>query len=363
MKKRLTIFALGGNELSPAGIIDSDSGKIFLPDLARQWKKTADTCELLAKIISKNPDENYIITHGNGPQVGNLIMNSKSGTVELDVCDADTQGSMGYMLSQLTNSLRILGVNKIAAETLTKVVVDESDPSFNFPTKFIGPSYTKKEALEKIEKENRPFKYYKKDQNNNELWRWVVPSPLPLEIVEIDLIEANLQAGVIPIVVGGGGIPVRKVKSEVINGEEIYLCKYGIEYRRKYSSNNPPVNIFTGVNAVIDKDLASSLLGKTIIERENKRGNDVEAALCIFTNIDGVKINYQQPDQKDLVNLTLSEIENLYNRNIFPDGSMAPKIKAAIYFLKGGGKKVMITKAELYEETLLGINGTTIVPD
>lgn len=363
MKKQLTIFALGGNELSPAGFIDSDSGKIFLPDLAGQWKKTADTCELLAKIISKNPDQYYIITHGNGPQVGNLIMNSKSLTVELDVCDADTQGSMGYMLSQLTNSLRIMGVNKIAAETLTKVVVDDSDPAFSFPTKFIGPSYSKKEALEKIKKENRPFRYYKKDHNNNELWRWVVPSPPPLEIVEIDLIEANLQAGVIPIVVGGGGIPVRKVKPEIINNEELYLCKYGIEYRRKYSINNLPVNIYTGVNAVIDKDLASSLLGKTIIERENNRGNDIEATLCIFTNIDGVKINYQKPDQRNLLHLTLSEIENLYNQNIFPEGSMAPKIKAAINFLKGGGKKVLITRAELYEETLLGINGTTIEPD
>ncbi len=363
MKKRLTIFALGGNELSPTGIIDSDTGKIIFPDLAGQWKKTAETCELLAKIISKNPNEDYIVTHGNGPQVGNLIMNSKSGIVELDVCDADTQGSMGYMLSQLTNSLRIIGVNKIAAETLTKVVVDESDLAFSFPTKFIGPSCSKEEAIEKTAKENRQFKYYKKDENNNELWRWVVPSPMPIEIVEIDLIEANLQAGVIPIVVGGGGIPVRKVKPEIINDEEIHFCKYGIKYKRKYLKDNLPVNIYTGVNAVIDKDLASSLLGKTIIEKENKRGNDVEATLCIFTNIDGVKINYQKPDQKDLVHLTLSEIEYLFNRNIFPEGSMAPKIKAAIDFLKGGGKKVLITKAELYEETLLGIKGTTIESD
>ncbi len=363
MKKRLTIFALGGNELSPAGIIDPVTGKIIFPDLAGQWKKTADTCELLAKIISKNPDGDYIVTHGNGPQVGNLIMNSKSGTVELDVCDADTQGSMGYMLSQLTNSLRIIGVNKIAAETLTKVLVDESDPAFSFPTKFIGPSYSKEEAFEKAAKENRPFRYYKKDGNNNELWRWVVPSPPPLEIVEIDLIEANLQAGMIPIVVGGGGVPVRKVKPEIINDEEIYFCKYGIQYKRKYSIDNLPVNIYTGVNAVIDKDLASSLLGKTIIEKEYNRGNEVEASLCIFTNIDGVKLNYQQPDQKDLIHLKLSEIESLFNHNIFPEGSMAPKIKAAINFLKGGGKKVFITKAELYEDTLLGIKGTTIESD
>jgi len=360
MKRRLTIFALGGNELSPTGLIDPATGKLIIQGIAEQWKKTSATCELLAKIIKENPDDYYILTHGNGPQVGNLMMNGNSSLVELDVCDADTQGSMGYMLAQLSNSLRILGINKIVAETITKVVVDEQDPAFNFPSKFIGPSFSKEDALNQQSKEDRPFKFYKKEDNGNELWRWVVASPEPIEVVEIELIEANLRAGIIPITVGGGGIPVKKVKPVIVNDEEVYRCKYGIEYRRKYNHDNTPAEIYSGVDAVIDKDLASSLLGTKLIQRASKYGDELEAELFIFTDIDGVKLNYQQHDEIDLRHVSLKQIKDLYEKNIFPSGSMGPKIKAAINFLEGGGVKVYITKSELYREALSGKSGTLI---
>ena len=362
MEKQLKIFALGGNEISPAGAVNSDTGKLILPGLSDQWKRTSNTCELLAKIIKEAPDDYYIITHGNGPQVGNLLMNGnyKEMGSDIDVCDADTQGSMGYMLSQLTNSLSILGVNKVAAETISKVVVDENDYAFRFPSKFIGPSFAKKDAMEMQQKENRPFMFYKKDENGGDLWRWVVPSPEPVDIIEIDVIEANLRAGIIPIAVGGGGIPVVKIKPEVIDGFEVYKCKFGISYQRKYSPNNLPANIYSGIDAVIDKDLSSSLLGISLIKRANARGENLHVELFIFTDIDGVKLNYQQPDQIDVRHLTLDEARRLYNENVFPAGSMGPKIKAAINFLEGGGKKVYITSSEFYDETLKGNAGTLI---
>ena len=362
MVKELKIFALGGNEISPAGIFDMNTGKFVFPSLSEQWKRTSKTCDLLAKIIHDAPDEYYIITHGNGPQVGNLLMNSNNSDLssEIDICDADTQGSMGYMLSQLTNSLSILGIKKIAAETISKVVVDESDPAFLSPSKFIGPSVTQKDAFEMQQKENRPYMFYKKDGNGTELWRWVVPSPEPIDIIETDIIEANLMAGNIPIAVGGGGIPVIKIKPEITDGYEIYRCKFGIKYSRKFSLNNLPVNIYSGVNAVIDKDLSSSLLGIKLLKKMRARGEKINAEFFIFTDIDGVKLNYQQRDQIDLRHLSLNEVRKLYNENIFPAGSMGPKIKAAINFLEGGGRRVIISNSDLYEETLNGKAGTII---
>jgi carbamate kinase len=367
MPKRLTIFALGGNEVAPTGRTDPQTGKLVMPDLAEQWQRTAETCKLLAEIIKEDPDDYYIVTHGNGPQVGNLMLKEdgyfhRNNSVPLDVCDADTQGSMGYMLAQLTNNLKLLGVNRIAAETITRVVVDKADPDFFNPVKYIGPSYSKDEALKKQSEDNRTMKFYKMNGNNIELWRWVVPSPRPIDIIEIDLIENNMRSGVIPIAVGGGGIPVAKVIPEISGGEEIYRCSFDITYKREYNPANKPVDIYAGVEAVVDKDLASALLGKMLIERAKSRGEDLEAQFIIFTDVDGVKLNYQKPDQKDLSRLTLAELKELYNSGVFPPGSMGPKIEAAINFLESGGKKVIITKASLYKETLPGKAGTIIEP-
>jgi carbamate kinase len=365
MLKRLTIFALGGNEVAPTGRTDPKTGKLVMPDLAEQWQRTAETCKLLAQIIKENPDDYYIITHGNGPQVGNVILREENSypqpnIMPLDVCDADTQGSMGYMLAQLTNNLKILGINRIAAETVTRVVVNKNDPNFFNPTKFIGPSYTKEEAQKKQSGENRMMKFYKKNGNDIELWRWVVPSPHPIDIIEINVIENNMLNNIIPIAVGGGGIPVVKVLPEIVGDEEIYKSNFDIVYKRKYNPLNDSIDIYTGAEAVVDKDLASSLLGKLILERAELRGENIEAQLIIFTDVDGVKLNYQQDDQKDLRHLSLIEIKSLYNNGVFPAGSMGPKIESAINFLENGGKKVIITKASLYNETLSGNAGTVI---
>lgn len=367
MKKKLRIFALGGNEVSPTGKIDPQTGKLIIPDLPEQWRRTAETCKLLAGIIKQNPEDYYVITHGNGPQVGNIILRAEYAhpilhLLPLDVCDADTQGAMGYMLTQLTYDLKILGIERLVAETVTRVVVDENDPAYLNPSKFIGPSYTKEEAQKKMSDQGHKMKFYKYNDNKEELWRWVVPSPLPKEILEIDIVDNNMRSGIIPITVGGGGIPVRKVNPEFIRDEEIYKCNYNIIYKRKYNQSSNPIDIYTGVEAVVDKDLASSLLGIKLLQMAKSKQESLSAELIIFTDIDGVKLNYQQPNQIDIRNASLNEIKALYDANIFPPGSMGPKIKAAINFLEGGGEKVYITKASLFYETLEGKVGTVIIP-
>ncbi len=365
MKKKLKIFALGGNEVSPAGRIDHKTGRLLMPDIPEQWKRTSETCALLAKIIKENPDDYYILTHGNGPQVGNmLLMVEHAGHGEnilpLDICDADTQGSMGYMLSQLTNALKIEGINRIAAETISRVVVDPADPAFQEPSKFIGPSYTREDAFKQKDRNGHNVKFYKINGNGEELWRWVVPSPEPLDIVEIDLIETNMKAGIIPIAVGGGGIPVKRIVPRIENGYEVYESNFDIVYKRKYSKKNIPVSLYSGVEAVIDKDLASALLGRLLMQRSKNDGIDLDAELVIFTDVDGAKLNYQKPDQTDLRKLTVGETQKLLNQGYFPPGSMGPKIKAAINFINGGGQRVLITKGDLYNETLMGRGGTVI---
>ncbi len=365
MKKKLRIFALGGNEVSPSGKIDPKTGKLIIPDLPEQWQRTAETCKLLAKIIAEDPNDYYVITHGNGPQVGNILLRAEYSQpilhlLPLDVCDADTQGAMGYMLAQLTNDLRVLGIDRIAAETVTRVVVDETDPEYAAPSKFIGPSYSKEDALKKRDNEGYKMKFYKLNEQREEIWRRVVPSPKPIDIVEIEIIETNLHAGIIPIAVGGGGIPVKKVKPELYNGEEIYSCNYNIIYKRKYNSLLSPIDIYTGVEAVVDKDLASSLLGSMLIQRAKNRGEELEAELIIFTDVDSVKLNFQKPGQKDIRKASTNELKQLMDNNIFPRGSMAPKIEAAINFVSSGGRRAYITKASLYYETLAGRAGTTI---
>ena len=365
MKKRLRIFALGGNEVSPTGQADSKSGKLIIPDLPEQWRRTAETCKLLAKIIKESPEDYYIITHGNGPQVGNILLRAEYAQpilhlLPLDVCDADTQGAMGYMLAQLTNDLRVLGIDRIAAETVTRIVVDENDPEYLEPSKFIGPSYTKEDAFKKQALEGHKMKFYKLNEKGEELWRRVVPSPKPADIVEIEIIDTNMRAGIIPIAVGGGGIPVKKVKPDLINEEEVYRCNYSIVYKRKYNPMLLPIDIYTGVEAVVDKDLATSLLGSMLIQKSKDRNEELDAELIIFTDVDSVKLNFQKPNQKDIRKATLKELKKLLKDKAFPQGSMAPKIEAAINFIEAGGRRVYITKASLFYETLAGNAGTKI---
>ena len=377
--KMYRIFAFGGNEVAPIGITDKE-GRSINPDIPTQWQRTVQTCEEIAGIMEKNPDDNYIITHGNGPQVGNILLRAEYSlkilhNIPLDVCGADSQGGMGYMIAQLGNVLRSRGINKTVAETVTQVVVSRDDPAFQDPTKFIGPPYSEVDALERSEKFGWKVRLYKKDDRGNEIWRRVVPSPVPIDIVEIDILEACLEKGIIPISVGGGGIPVVEVEPEIEDGMEVYRCNYDIVFKRPYEEGKgcepkPKIKIYTGVEAVIDKDYASSLLGRLLIQRAKSRGEglrtqDIEVELTIFTSEDGAKLNYQQPDEKNLRLVKLSELKELYNQDPcpFPPGSMGPKVKAIIDFLEGGGSKAYISLTKKFAETLKGEAGTTVVKD
>ena len=383
-KNKLIIFALGGNEISPIEI-DPSTGKLINQDLPRQWKRTAETCEKIADFIKENQDCYYVVTHGNGPQIGNILLRSEYSSnhlhkIPLDVCGADSQGALGYMLAQLSNSLQVRGLGVHTAEIITQVIVDAEDPAFQNPSKFIGPPLTKEEASRLMnETPDYCAKFYKNADNpeNHELssssassgntqdqleiWRRVVPSPVPKGIVEIDMIEACYLSGNIPISVGGGGIPVVKVMPEQNEDSETYECNYGISYNRRVTEDNKPAAIFRGVEGVVDKDLASSLLARMLMERAQKRAQNLEVELVILTNVDAVKINYQQPNEKSLSELTLKETSELYESGMFPDGSMGPKIKAMIDFLECGGKRSYITKVNLLQQTICGEAGTRFI--
>ncbi len=366
--KKIRIFAFGGNEVSPSGLKDPKTGKTINPDIAMQWQRTADTAKLVADIFEKYPDDLYVMTHGNGPQVGNVLMRAELcrevlPPLPLDVCVADTQGAMAYMIGELNNELNIRGVDNIVTGIVTQVVVDKDDPDFKNPSKYIGPSYSKEEAESRTSENGWVMKLYKKDEKGAEIWRRVVPSPVPSDIVEIEAIEALLAKGIVPVTVGGGGIPVREVAPEIKDGQEIYTCNYDVKFSRKHEAGKKQLKMYTGVEAVIDKDLASALLGNMLLRRAKARGEDVEVTLTIFTGEDGAKLNYQKPDQVNLRKLTLKELEEIYNRKPcpFPAGSMGPKVKAVIEFLKGGGQAAYITKTELFDATLKGEAGTTVV--
>ncbi|MBS1255557.1 MAG: Carbamate kinase 2 [Deltaproteobacteria bacterium] len=383
-KHKLIIFALGGNEISPVEV-DPKTGKLIPQDLPTQWKRTAETCEIIADFIKENQDYYYVVTHGNGPQIGNILLRSEYSSkylhkIPLDVCGADSQGALGYMLAQLSNSLQVRGLEIHTAEIITQVIVDSDDPAFVNPSKFIGPPLTKKEASG-LMKKNPDYcaKFYKnadssessvpesfsaaeeKIRNQQEIWRRVVPSPVPKGIVEIDMIEACYLSGNIPIAVGGGGIPVVNVIPNQNDDGETYECNYGISYNRRVPENKKPAAIFKGVEGVIDKDLASSLLARMIMERAQTREHELEVELVILTNIDGVKINYQQPNEKSLSELSLKETTELYESGVFPEGSMGPKIKAMIDFLNCGGKRSYITKVDMLQQTISGDAGTRFI--
>lgn len=364
--KKIRIFAFGGNEVSPVGMKDK-AGKTINPDIAMQWQRTADTGKLVADIFEKHPQDKYVMTHGNGPQVGNILMRAEMCRpsmfpLPLDVCVADTQGAMSYMLAQLNNELNIRGIDNIVAGIVTQVVVNKDDPDFKNPSKYIGQSYTAAEAKQRSA-EGWTMKVYKKDASGNEIWRRVVPSPVPVDIVEIDAIEAMLDKGIVPITVGGGGIPVREVAPEIKDGKETYTTNFGVQFTKPHKGGKA-LKMYTGVEAVIDKDLASALLGCMLMKRAKARGEEVEVSLTIFTGEDGAKINYQKPDEKSLRVIKVSELEAIYNQvpPPFPAGSMGPKIKAVIEFIKNGGSVAYIAKTELFEETLAGKAGTTVIP-
>lgn len=305
------VIAIGGNSILPAG------SRGTIPE---QFANTIETAEHIADMIMMGYE--LVITHGNGPQVGNMLLMSEKTEellypLPLDICDSNTQGSMGYMIQQaLGNVLKERKIKKSVVTVVTQVVVDRNDPAFKKPTKPIGPFYSKEKA-ERYKEEKK----WEINEDAGRGYRRVVPSPEPLEIVENDIIKKLVEDDVIVIAVGGGGIPVIK--------EKIFL---------------------KGVEAVIDKDFASSLLASNINAE----------LLLISTNVEKVFLNYNKSNQKGIDRMTVKEAKKYLSEGHFPPGSMGPKIEAGIRFLEKGGKKVIITSPECIGDALKNKTGTHI---
>ena len=308
------VIALGGNALLKKG----QKGTY-----EEQLANARRTVKFLADVIEKGYE--VVITHGNGPQVGAIMLQNEIAKnvvppIPLDVANAETQALIGYMLQQsLKNELIKRGIHKEIVTLITQVVVDPMDPAFNNPTKFIGPYYTEEEAKKLIKEKGWVIK---PDPRGG--WRRVVPSPDPKDIVEKKIIKDLVNQGIIVITVGGGGIPV--VKTE---------------------------NGYKGVEAVIDKDLASALVGRIV-------NADI---MLILTDVEKVMLNYGKPNQTPIDTMTVSEAEKYYKEGHFPPGSMGPKILACIRFIRWGGKKGIIGRLEKATEALEGRTGTIILPD
>jgi carbamate kinase len=308
--KKLAVVAFGGNALlrgDQAGTIDE------------QEKNALDTCERLLTLI--NRDYNVVLTHGNGPQVGNILLANAAGNqvynlpeMPLDICVAYSQGFIGYILEQqMRNVLRAHDLDRDVITIITQVLVDRDDPAFENPTKPIGPYYTK-EVADRTSAENGSI--FKEDPRGRG-WRKVVASPKPLVISNQRSIERIARDGQIVIAVGGGGIPA------------FYVAE----------------NKLQGIDAVIDKDLASALLG----------GNINADKLFILTDVPKVCINYNTPQEKTIDRMNVKQAKQYLAEGHFAEGSMAPKIRAAIHFVKHTSRDAIITSA-----SLLGVdNGGT----
>ncbi len=316
MTKKLAVVAIGGNSLI------KDKTKITVQD---QYLAAKETCYHIADMIEQGWD--VAIGHGNGPQVGFILRRSEIAAkvagmheVPLESCGADSQGAIGYHLQQnLQNEFRRRGMKKAAATVVTQVRVDKDDPAFQTPTKPIGGFMEEHEAKERAAKGG-----WTVVEDAGRGWRRVVPSPLPQEIMELDAVRELLEAGIVTVTVGGGGIPV-------IRNEDGDL---------------------QGVAAVIDKDYASSLLARSI-------GADL---LLISTAVEKVYLNFNKPDQKPINVMTVAEARRYTDDGHFAKGSMLPKIKAIIWFLEAGGREAIITNPENIARALRGETGTRIVP-
>jgi carbamate kinase len=308
---KTAVVAIGGNSLV------KDSKHQTVPD---QFAATQETCIHLASMIKNG--WRTIITHGNGPQVGFILLRSELSshvlhTVPLDSCGADTQGALGYMIQQcLYNEMQTRGIKGQIATVVTQTLVAKDDPAFKKPTKPIGPFFDK----EKAEKHKLEMGWEIMEDAGRG-WRRVVASPNPVRIIEQDIVKALIEKRITVIAVGGGGIPV-------------------IEENGKLK----------GVEAVIDKDCASALLAM-----------DVKADLfLISTAVEKVALNFGRPSQEWLDKMTLKQAKKYYGEGHFPPGSMGPKIQAVITYLENGGKKALITNPENLERALSGETGTLI---
>jgi len=312
--KKTAVVALGGNAITRKGEADT---------IANQFRHTRESLSAIMPLI----EDGYrlAITHGNGPQVGNAILRielarGKAPELPLGICVADTEGGMGYMIGQsLQNSLRAKKIDRQVLTIVTQVVVDRNDPSVKNPTKYIGQFYSREESLK-----FKAQRGWEVREDGDRGWRRVVPSPIPLSIVESAAIKALVEQGYIVIAAGGGGIP-------------IYIEQDGS---------------YEGLDAVIDKDRAAAVLARGI----------GASLLIILTDVDRVAVNFGQPEQKFFDRLTVSEASQFYDEGHFPPGSMGPKIEAAINFIKSGGAEVLISSIARAAEAIAGKTGTQIVP-
>ncbi len=328
MLKPLVVIALGGNAM----IKGKQRGT-----MEEQTENITETANQIMKVI---PKYRVVITHGNGPQVGNIMLQMEAGSqpptnrpiLPMDVCGAMTQGQIGYMIQNILGNLllkegppsRTNPEEKINVSTIvTQVVVSKDDPAFQNPTKPVGPFYSKEQA-DSIKSEHPEFTII---EDAGRGYRRVVPSPNPIEIYEKDQVNTLLEAGFIVVASGGGGIPVIKNDDGTVQG----------------------------VEAVIDKDLAGERLAV-----------DVKAEIfAILTDTDRVYLNYNTPEVKGIDLITAGEVEKYLEEGAFGSslkGSMGPKLRAALRFIKDGGKKVIITSPELAADALEGKAGTTITP-
>jgi carbamate kinase len=310
--KPVAVIAVGGNALSQPG----ERGTF-----EEQQRHARTTCQGIADVLALG--YRVVVTHGNGPQVGDALLRSELAApqlsaLRLDVCDAETQGLIGYLLQQtLTNVLAERGLRFTVTSVVTQVVVDPDDPAFRHPTKPIGPFYRVEEAFERKQKLG-----WELVEDSGRGWRRVVASPKPLEIVELHAVRACLGAGAVVIAAGGGGIPV--------------VRRHGR---------------YDGVEAVIDKDRASALLAIRL-----------KADVLVFsTGVDRVAWHFGRPDQRFLDRLTLPQARTFLTQGEFPPGSMGPKIEAATDFLSAGGRRAVVTSAENIACAVRGEAGTQIL--
>ncbi len=308
--KKIAVVALGGNAL----LRENETGTI-----EQQEANTTDTLENLVFLL--NAGYEIVITHGNGPQVANILMRNDAGKqlydiapMPLDICVADSQGGIGYMIERMMrNVLNKHGIRKNVISMITMVTVDPNDPAFENPTKRIGKIYSHEEADHLAETKGWSFKPSTKGHGG---WNRVVPSPLPHDIINKETIEQLVRAGNIVIAAGGGGIPVY------------------------YDENND----LRTLDAVIDKDLASALLASKI------RANE----FYILTDVPFIYKDFGLPTQEKLEFLDYADTIKYLEAGTFAEGSMAPKIKACLHFIENGGEKSVITEAKKLEDKSYG---------
>jgi carbamate kinase len=314
LSQPLVVIAVGGNSL----IRDAEHMSVL-----DQYQASGETAEHIAGIVELG--YRVVVTHGNGPQVGFILLRSELAKdrlhqVPLESCVADTQGAIGYQIAQtLGNELTQRGIDHSVAVVITQAVVDPADPAFAQPSKPIGPFYSEAEAAR-----HRAEDGWDVVEDAGRGWRRVVPSPRPLEIVEEPAIAALLDRGIIVVAAGGGGIPV-------LRGDDGRL---------------------TGQAAVIDKDATSRLLATNL-------GAEV---LLVSTAVDKVLLDFGKPGERPIDRMTVAEARQFIAEGHFAPGSMRPKIKAAIDFLEQGGRRVVITQPHLLEDAMRGTNGTHVVP-